>query len=122
MKHVHQGRNQCGQACVAMVLGLTLEAAICLVGKRGSTRTKDLVRALRMHGYKCPDRLKRLRDDEALPRRAILKVKLEGDRNWHWVLIWDGMWHDPDQYSGQPLRKVNRWWANQVSSYLEVMK
>jgi hypothetical protein len=118
--HVHQGYRQCGQACIAMILGVSLDEAVKIVGKRRGTQTKSLVWALRSHGFKCSDRLQRLLDNQPLPRNAILKVKLEGGRNWHWVLIWNGMWHDPDCLSGKPLRKVNRWWANQVSSYLEV--
>jgi len=51
--------NLCGQSCVAMILDTTLHHAIMKVGKKGLTRTKDLVVALRGAGCKCSGKLKR---------------------------------------------------------------
>ena len=47
-KHVFQGDDTrlCGQACVASVLGITLDAAIRLMGCKGRTTAKDLAEAL----------------------------------------------------------------------------
>lgn len=93
---IHQppGSGSCGQACVAMAAGVTIEEAVRVIGKDGDTGAGDLVRGLRALGVTCK-RLpvySRLRLDQY----AILGiVYLDNDRTGHWMLLWDGTIYDP---------------------------
>lgn len=92
------GKNQCGQVAVAVIAGISLEESIKVVGKKGCTKTKDLVAALRKLGFKCPDRCKRVTHLTSPISLAIAQVHSHPRRRsgWHWVVldgdkIWDGM-------------------------------
>jgi len=39
--------NQCGQACVATICGITLEESLMIFRCKGQTRTKQVIAALR---------------------------------------------------------------------------
>jgi hypothetical protein len=65
------GKNQCGQVAVAVIAGIPLEESIKLIGKKGCTTTKDLVKALRSLGFKCPNRCKTM----PKPSLGIAQVK-----------------------------------------------
>lgn len=98
MRHIQQpiGSNLCGQTCIAMILDTTIEAVCHEMGKRGKTRTKDLVRVLRRHGYDVPDRLIRQRQNN-LPRYAIVKAVCPTRKSQsHWMVIWNHWLYDPE--------------------------
>ena len=52
LSHIRQpeGSNLCGQACVAMLAGVTLAEAIRATGTRGRTSTRHVTHALRALG------------------------------------------------------------------------
>lgn len=115
MKLVRQptGSNQCGQACVATLCGLTLDEAIALMGTKGKTRTKQLVEALLAKSVICGCRLKRgfPPDDQT----AILKFK-HSDGQGHWVVWHKGKYYDPQAgVFRQPPKYLAR---SRVTSYL----
>jgi len=91
--------STCGQTCIAMLLRLSsVDEACKLIGKKGGTRTKDLVKALRAHGWTCSTKRVRLRPRALLPQRAILFAYPKGRRKkcWrHWIIIWEGSSYDP---------------------------
>jgi hypothetical protein len=64
MSIVHQkqkpGHNTCGQTSLAIFLDKPTDEIIRLMGKKGITRSSDLIRVLKMHGYKTDDRLHRV--------------------------------------------------------------
>ena len=92
----------CGQACVAMARGCTLEEAVGKVGRGWrSTQTKDLVKGLR-DVFRCPSRLRKITPKTPLPARAVVKLSFRGKRGWHWVLWWDGRVYDPYPYQHPP--------------------
>jgi len=107
INHIQQpeGSNLCGQCCVAMLAGISLEKSIELVGKRGSTRPKDLARALTKLGFECDGYRVRIRGHWASEHRrnyhlqlsdiAILTVQIPGKKMWHWVLYAGGNFYDP---------------------------
>ncbi len=84
-----KGTNQCGQACIATLAGITLEEAIDLVGTKGLTRTKQLRDALQSLGFYAGMGL-RIGSPDGL---AIVKF-LSPDGRSHWV-VWDGKYYDP---------------------------
>jgi hypothetical protein len=102
MKLVRQpkGSKQCGQACVAMVAGVSLKQSIELFKHTSSTRTRDIIKALRCAGIRCTSsRLVPFRHD-TLFLTAIVKVQPLFNRknNWHWVVWHNGKVYDPSGY------------------------
>jgi hypothetical protein len=88
--------NLCGQTCIAMLLGISIDDALKLIGKRGCTRTRDLVKALRSQGFTCPDRAQRCDRDHPIPYDCIMKYSWRGRSKGHWVLRVGGVEYDPD--------------------------
>ena len=66
-----QTHRTCGQACVAMIAGVTLEEAIVATGKTSRTRTADLKRGLDVFGIPHGDKLIRYRKGNPLPTVCI---------------------------------------------------
>jgi hypothetical protein len=86
----------CGQTCVAMIADITLEQSIeAFGGKKGGTRTKELVAALRKLGVECGDPpLTRYRGD-CLPDTCIVKLHFDHQKHTHWALWHEGRFCDP---------------------------
>jgi hypothetical protein len=111
--------NLCGQTCVAMVTGNTVEKICRMIGHSHSTRTSELARVLEGFGFFCEDRLRRIRKGGRIPSNCLLKVTFKmrgGDgkrliRKGHWMLRWDGRTYDPDP------RPVS---FGEVTSYLKI--
>jgi hypothetical protein len=120
-----EGSSLCGQACVAMVAGVTLERAIAVFEHKHATYTRELVAALRKLNVACGDRCKRVsRIRPILPARAILSItrfvkKPNGKyrRYGHWMVTWDGVIYDPED-NWPDLYRVENW---NVTSYLEIL-
>jgi len=91
------GSNQCGQTCVAMLLGIPLNEVINEMGKDGATTTKDLVTILQAHGFETSNRRERIGKSTEFPDVCILSMKIEGQSNWHWVLYVSSKYLDPDK-------------------------
>ena len=108
----------CGQIAVAVVAGISLEESIKVVGKKGSTTTKDLAKALRKLGYSCPNRCKKTNPP---PELAIAQLKRPSRKSgWHWVVvdgdrIWDGT-------NGNSLGQVSWLKGEKITSYLPITK
>ena len=82
IRQVSQGDldRGCGQACVACLLGISLEEAVTRVGHRRGTKTKEIVKALGVTG-----RLVQTRHRQPT-ELCLLKVSFPETRNWHWVV------------------------------------
>ena len=91
---------------MAMLLGIPLEDAITLVGKKGATRTKDLRNALLdyriwMSDWKLPKRLK-------AGQIHLARVRPKGEKRYrgHWIVLdKTGTILDPEAGTGMPLPK-----------------
>ena len=83
---------------VAVIASIPVNVVAECIGKDGGTTTKQLVKAVRKLGYKCPDRLK------VMPRPPLAIAKLKNPKRrsgWHWVVvdgdnIFDGAYGKPD--------------------------
>lgn len=84
----------CGQTCVAMIAGITLEQSIRIFGKRSGTTTKQVIRALRETGIECGDILIRARNHER-PAFCMAVVHFRGERYTHWTIWKNGRYYDP---------------------------
>lgn len=94
-----QGSSLCGQCCVAMAAGVSLDRAVEVVGHARSrgTYTREIRDALRVLGVGCADRCRRVNRDLCnLPRRGIVTIHTKGRRLGHWMLLWDGEMFDPE--------------------------
>lgn len=94
MKRVTQpaGTHLCGQAVVAMLAGLDLEAAVELLGTRGRTTAPRLIHALQARGFRV-DLVAQPRRRSASGRRiygvfggfGFGRLRSSRDRRWrHW--------------------------------------
>lgn len=97
--------SMCGQVCVAMAVGCSLEEAAAAVGRSvlrdEGTHETDLIRALKKLGMKvgafvdlCP-RKGRTKKLILLPKFAIMGIGDRKTRWGHWVLLRDGVVYDP---------------------------
>jgi hypothetical protein len=104
--HVQQpdGSKVCGAACVAMALGLTLDAAIERIGHRRGVRNREIIAAL---GARAASRKAQLwRGPDALPPECIVRVKGQKRRH-HVALVSGGKVHDPAY--AKPAPSVAEW-------------
>lgn len=81
--------NYCGEACAAMILGISLTEAIPLFKLDGTypgTYWKDIVAVLRARKVKCSDDLVAITSRD-LPKLCIVNVTWKHDRpQGHWVV------------------------------------
>ncbi len=131
IRHVKQPRGStlCGQACLAMLLGQTLDEVVCgMGGWRRPTTTRQLSRHLERYGWRSAGRLRRLSPRTAWPETAIFKLvwKRGGrpvDRNWHWVLWAEGRFWDGRCSASRTRAHIERGWSGrtrELTSYLKL--
>lgn len=116
-----EGSSQCGQACIAMIAGVSLKRAIEAVGHEHGTNTGEVVSALRTLGICCNDKLVRLsRRRPNIPQKAIVHICRSGvvtERRRpqsHWMVSLDGKILDP---GGRYPHGFEHW---KITSYLEI--
>lgn len=108
-----EGSSLCGQTVVAMILGITLEEAIALVGKRGATSRADLERALGERGWKLWGPIPGPPPTNG--SGLYLCVVRWPRKGAHWLLLDGGRWLDPEgSYRWPP--------GSRITSHHEVMK
>ncbi len=128
MKLIRQpvGSSCCGQACVAMVLGVMLDESIALHRTRGATNWPDLRRAMVRYSnileydLPLPDRLSRVRYSLLeLPKRAILVVHYKDYS--HWVVKDGNKILDPAGHIKHLAElRLSAGWFPRVTSYAEI--
>ena len=112
----------CGQCCVAMVAGVSLEAAKKAVGKNGRTSTRVLRKGLINLGLR--PRRGKLRpiygDLSKLPETCILKTVTPWRQSgWHWVLKYKKKIYCPSRGVFQ-MAEYEIETDNKITSYLEI--
>lgn len=90
MKYIRQpeGSSLCGQTCVAMVAGVSLEESIKVFGTRSGTRTRQLVAALKTLRVNCGNKLIRLSKKNKKTDLCIVHLRIKGVKNGHWT-VWN---------------------------------
>lgn len=84
----------CGQACVAMLAGVTVEEVVSVMNNDKGTGKKDIEKALNHYGIRQAKTMTKADNASVLPKACILKVLLP--RYGHWVLYYDGTYYDPE--------------------------
>ena len=84
----------CGQACVAMIAGVSVDEVIRVMNNDQSTGKKDIERALEHYGIQQARTMTKADNRTPLPPVCILKVLLPGYS--HWILYAHGKYYDPE--------------------------
>lgn len=103
----------CGQACVAMLAGASVDEVIQVMQNDKGTGKKDIEKALNYYGIPQAKTMTKADNASVLPRVCILKVLLP--KYGHWILYYDGMYYDPEFGLTQELYHKAR-----IQSYLEI--
>ena len=103
----------CGQACVAMLAGVSVEEVVSVMKNDKGTGKKDIERALNHYGISQAKTMTKADNASVLPQVCILKVLLPGYS--HWILYYDGKYYDPEFGLMEELYQKAR-----IQSYLEI--
>jgi len=113
-----EDENNCGQIAISVITGRPLKTVIKIIGHNSYTTTRELAKCLNKLRYKCPNRLRRLKNK---PKLAIGKLSLRWEkRDWHWVVIinnkiYDGIW-------GNSKGEADYNSIGKITSYLPILK
>ena len=117
------GDNTCGQTCIAMLSKITELEACEIIGHCKGTKTREIVKALKILKIKCASRLCVVSKKKSLPKKAILKVidKDKKRRGWHWVIKYNNLIYDPLGYAIDLNYENNPWSrTRKITSFLEI--
>ncbi len=103
----------CGQACVAMLAGVTVEEVVSVMKTDKGTGKKDIEKALNYYGIYQAKTMTKVDNFSVLPKACILKVLLP--KYSHWILYYDGKYYDPEFGLMEELYQKAR-----IQSYLEI--
>lgn len=103
----------CGQACVAMLAGVTVEEVVSVMKNDKGTGKKDIEAALNHYGIRQAKTMTKADNASVLPKVCILKVLLP--KYAHWILYYDGKYYDPEFGLTDTLYQKAR-----IQSYLEI--
>ena len=93
--YIHEPTDlQCGQAVLAMVLGVSAEEIVEHLGNDRETTLREMKDTFRKNGVKISDTRISVRDKSELPPLCLLS--LETPRCWHWSLFCEGTFYDPE--------------------------
>ena len=95
IEYIHEPTDlQCGQAVLAMVLGIPVGQVCAELGNERETTLREMREYFEAHGVKMAAGRSQAQGKEDLPRLALLS--LETPRCWHWSLYADGVFYDPE--------------------------
>lgn len=90
MKLVKQiNTTTCGQACVAMVLNITIQEAIKLIGHSGITSDEDICKALALNTKDSISTSKNINHNNSFPKKLCKHRNPKNFKEEHWT-IFDG--------------------------------
>ena len=84
----------CGQACVAMIAGVSVDDVIRVMNNDKATGKKDIERALDHYGINLAKTMTKADNNTLLPPVCLLKVLLPCYS--HWILYYHGKYYDPE--------------------------
>lgn len=88
--------STCGQACIAMLTGKSMEEVIKVMKTDGPTSIGQLIEALDFYGIKHAEKNVRISKKNPHPAEvSILTVHME-EGYTHWVLLCDKKYYDPE--------------------------
>ncbi len=95
IEYIHEPTDlQCGQAVLAMVLGIPVGQVSLELGNDRETTLREMRSYFDTHGVQMAQSRAQAQTKADLPRLALLS--LETPRCWHWSLYADGAFYDPE--------------------------
>ncbi len=93
--YIHEPTDlQCGQAVLAMLLGVSVESICAELQNERETTFREMKQVLESRGFKLSAERKQAGSKADLPSIALLS--LETPRCWHWSLYAEGIFYDPE--------------------------
>lgn len=86
----------CGQACIAMIAGKTVEEVIKDMKTNGPTSIGQLIEALDFYGIKHAERNTRISKKNPVPHEFSILTVHTNNGYTHWTLLYDGKYFDPE--------------------------
>lgn len=97
MKLIMQPTSEtCGQACIAMIAGKTVEEVIKDMKTSGPTSIGQLIEALDFYGIKHAERNTRISKKNPVPHEFSILTVHTNNGYTHWTLMYDGKYYDPE--------------------------
>lgn len=94
-EYIHEPTDlQCGQAVLAMLLGMSVDSICKELQNERETTFREMKRVLENHGFKLSSERRQAITKADLPKIALLS--LETPRCWHWSLYAKGIFYDPE--------------------------
>ena len=95
LKYIHEPTDlQCGQAVLAMLLGVSVDSICEELHNERETTLREMKQVLENHRFKLSSERKQAITKADLPPIALLS--LETPRCWHWSLYAEGIFYDPE--------------------------
>lgn len=95
INYIHEPTDlQCGQAVLAMVIGISVEEIVDFLGNERETTLKEMKDTFRHFDIQISDHRIQINDKSELPQLCLLS--LETPRCWHWSLFCNGTFYDPE--------------------------
>lgn len=93
-------KDDCGVACLAMLMDVTYEEALNALFLRGAekhyTKTKEIICGVNhLGGSTEKGRLTPCKKWDQVPDNSLVKIRWKGVRDWHWVVWRKGKVYDP---------------------------
>jgi hypothetical protein len=89
----------CGQSCVAMLAGASVDEAIKIIGTDKGTNKQDLKKALDYYGIAYASKSTKYNPNIPLPELCIIRMMAEKPPNikyGHWGIYYNGTYYDPE--------------------------
>jgi RimJ/RimL family protein N-acetyltransferase len=84
----------CGQSCVAMLTGVSVDEVIKVIGTEKGTNKQDLKKALDYYGIRYAPKSMKYDPNVSLPDLCVIRMILPG--YGHWGLYYNGTYYDPE--------------------------
>ena len=86
----------CGQACIAMLSGKSVEEVIKDMKTDASTSIGQLIEILDFYGIRHAERNKRISKKNPVPYKYSILTVHTNEGYTHWVLLYDNKYYDPE--------------------------
>lgn len=88
--------STCGQACIAMIAGKSVEEVIKDMKTDSSTSIGQLIEILDFYGIKRAERNKRISKKNPVPYKYSILTVHTNAGNTHWTLLYNNKYYDPE--------------------------
>lgn len=119
IEYIHEPTDlQCGQAVLAMVLGLPVGQVSAELDNDRETTLREMRSYFESHGVEMAAQRSQTQTKADLPPLALLS--LETPRCWHWSLYCEGVFYDPEHGVMNDFPQCERryYWELRVSGTL----